>query len=80
MNVLRPWRWIRAAIVELSGAALCLLLIGYSQTHREPQLNVPPVADRTMSSQIHHLDGNARPSHSEELWQIAGVVLEGVLQ
>ncbi|MBC8874244.1 MAG: hypothetical protein H8E44_32795 [Planctomycetes bacterium] len=80
MNLLLPWRWIRAAIVELSGVALCLLLIGYSQTHRGPQLNAPTVAERNMATQIRHRDSNAQQSHSEELWQMVGVVLEGVLQ
>lgn len=78
MNLLRPWVWFRAAIVELTGVAACLLLIGFSQTERTQQLNGPQAVNRDTSKQTLRNSEDTQPP-VEELWQILGVVLERAL-
>jgi len=75
MNLLRPWRWFRAAVIELTGIAACLLLINVSHTERMTQLNGPPPANYDRPPQPRHTSHNTQSTH-EELWQIFGVVLE----
>jgi hypothetical protein len=69
---------LRAAVVELTGVAACLLLIGFSHTERTPQPNGPPV-DREALRQSRQNGEDTQPP-DEELWQILGVVLEKALK
>lgn len=79
MNLLRPWRWLRAAIIELTGIAACLLLIGYSHTERTPQPNDPPAETRDALAPRRDAGEDAQPAE-KELWQLLGVVLEEALE
>lgn len=79
MNLLRPWRWFRAAIIELTGVAACLLLIGFSHAERTHQLNMPPSVNRDASRSARH-EGDGTQLRDEELWQFLGVALEKVLR
>lgn len=79
MNLFRPWRWLRVAVVELTGVAVCLLLIGFSQAGRTPQLNRPSAADSDSFVQYRHNRECAEASNGA-LWQILGAVLEKTLK
>lgn len=79
MHLLRPWRWFRAAIVELTGVAACLLLIGFSQAARTPQLNEPPQTNHNAVPQTRDT-GDHSQSSDEELWQILSAVVEKALK
>jgi hypothetical protein len=79
MNLLRPWRWLRAAVLELTGVAACLLLIGFSHTERTLQPNGPTPVSRDTRQQSRHNGEDTQPP-DEELWQIPGVALEKALE
>ncbi len=79
MNLLTPWRWFRAAVVELAGVAACLLLIGFSHAERSQQPHRPSFSDQDTSVQRRHNHEYTEASDGE-LWQILGAVLEKTLK
>lgn len=79
MGLFRLWRWIRAAVLELTGVIVCLMLIGFPLTERAETPNgtlATTPSPSTVSEQTDNHRENA--GHQPVRRFLAGIMREFV--
>ena len=77
MSLFRLWRWIRAAVLELTGVAVCLMRLGSPLTQRAEIQNRTAAPTSPQSSIARRIgDHRERPDHRRLRHLLADILQE----